>query len=102
MSHYQHHVFFCSNQCSKGKACCDAHGATDARTYAKARVAEQGIKGRGRTRINKAGCLGRCGEGPVLVVYPEAVWYRYANIADIEEIVQEHLANGRVVERLRI
>jgi (2Fe-2S) ferredoxin len=53
-------------------------------------------------RINTAGCLDRCAEGPVMVVYPEAVWYTYLDHEDIEEIIQEHLVNGRVVERLLI
>jgi len=49
-----------------------------------------------------AGCLDRCEEGPTVVVYPEGVWYRYADQRDIDEIVDSHLVNGRVVERLRI
>ena len=49
-----------------------------------------------------AGCLDRCGEGPVAVVYPEGVWYTYVDQEDLEDIVQEHLVNGRVVERLQL
>jgi len=52
--------------------------------------------------VNQAGCLDRCEEGPVLVVYPEATWYTYVDQADIDEIIEEHLVHGRVVERLRI
>ena len=58
--------------------------------------------GSGKVRINKAGCMDRCDSGPVLVVYPDAVWYSYVDNEDIEEIIQEHLVHGRVVERLRI
>jgi (2Fe-2S) ferredoxin len=50
--------------------------------------------------VNKAGCLDRCSGGPVAVVYPEAVWYTYVDQADINEIVQSHLKNGEVVQRL--
>ena len=50
--------------------------------------------------MNKAGCLDRCAAGPVVVVYPEAVWYTYVDTQDIDEIVESHLKNGRVVERL--
>lgn len=46
--------------------------------------------------------MDRCSEGPIAVIYPEAVWYSYSDEDDIEEIVQEHLLNGRVVERLKI
>ena len=38
----------------------------------------------------------------MLVVYPDNVWYTYIDKDDIEEIIQEHLVNGRVVERLKI
>ena len=60
------------------------------------------LNGPGGVRINKAGCLGRCDAGPVLVVYPEETWYGYVDNEDIEEIVQEHLVHGRVVERLKV
>lgn len=76
------------------------------RDYAKKRVKELGLgdggKAGGRLRVNQAGCLDRCEEGPCVVVYPEAVWYTYVDRADIDEIVEEHLRHGRVVERLRI
>ena len=60
------------------------------------------MKGPGKVRINKAGCLDRCDHGPVLVVYPEAVWYTYVDKEDVEEIIQEHLVHGRIVERLKL
>ena len=61
-----------------------------------------GLAGPGQVRVNKAGCLDRCAAGPVAVVYPEAVWYTYVDNHDIDEIVESHLKNGKVVERLRI
>ena len=60
----------------------------------------QGLAGPGQVRVNKAGCLDRCAAGPVAVVYPEAVWYTYVDEQDIDEIVESHLKNGKVVERL--
>ena len=82
--------------------CCAKLGAVEAQTYAKDRIGQLKLKGQGKVRINKAGCMDRCDEGPVLVVYPEAVWYQYVDTDDIEEIIQEHLVHGRVVERLKI
>jgi (2Fe-2S) ferredoxin len=102
MSHYKHHVFFCCNQREPGENCCQNHQADALRDYAKNRVKALGLAGKGKVRINKAGCLDRCDEGPVIVVYPEEVWYTYVDKADIDEIVEEHLKHGRVVERLRI
>ena len=72
------------------------------RDYAKKRVKELGFAGEGKTRINQAGCLDRCEEGPCIVVYPEGVWYTYVDRHDIDEIVEQHLKNGRIVERLRM
>ncbi len=102
MSYYERHVFFCCNQREEGKACCNDHGARELRDYAKAQVKQLGLNGPGKVRVNNAGCLDRCKEGPVLVVYPEAAWYTYVDTDDIDEIVREHLAGGRIVERLRI
>lgn len=70
--------------------------------YAKARVKQLGQSGQGRVRINKAGCLDRCEEGPVLVVYPDDVWYTYVDQSDVDEIIDRHVLKGEIVERLRI
>jgi len=102
MAFYKYHVFFCTNQREDGSACCQRFDALAMRDYAKQRSKELGLAGPGKVRINTAGCMDRCQEGPVLVVYPEATWYSYIDKEDIEEIIQEHLLNGRVVERLQI
>jgi (2Fe-2S) ferredoxin len=63
-------------------------------------VKQLGLAGPGEVRVNKAGCLDRCAGGPVAVVYPEGVWYSYVDTSDIDEIVESHLKNGQVVQRL--
>ncbi len=63
---------------------------------------ERGLTGEGRVRVNQAGCLDRCEEGPVCVVYPEGVWYTYVDESDIDEIIDSHLVGGKPVERLII
>jgi len=103
MGFYQHHVFFCCNQRPPGaKVCCNNAGATELRDYAKQRIKDLDCAGAGKVRINMAGCLDRCEQGPVIVVYPEEVWYTYVDRDDVDEIIEEHLLHGRVVERLRI
>ena len=102
MSFYQRHVFFCCNQREPGEACFNNHDAQKIRDYAKDRIKSLGLAGQGKVRVNMAGCLDRCTEGPVMVVYPEAVWYTYVDREDIDEIIREHLQNGRVVARLKI
>lgn len=102
MSYYSKHVFFCTNQRADGEPCCANLDAVAMHAHAKERVKALGLAGRGKLRINKAGCLDRCDEGPCLVVYPEGVWYAYVDRADIDEIIDEHLVHGRPVERLKI
>lgn len=101
MSYYRHHVFFCTNR-RQGKACCQDHNAQALRDYAKDRVKALGLAGPGGVRINSAGCLDRCGEGPVIVIYPQETWYTYVDREDIDEIIEQHLQHGKVVERLKI
>jgi (2Fe-2S) ferredoxin len=100
MSYYKHHIFFCLNLRSGGEACCADHNPQAAFDHCKARVKAEDLAGPGGVRVNKAGCLDRCAGGPVAVVYPEGTWYTYVDKADIEEIVEQHLKHGRVVERL--
>lgn len=99
-SYYGRHIFFCLNERTNGEASCAQYQAQQAFDRCKARVKAEGLAGPGKVRVNKAGCLDRCAAGPVAVVYPEAVWYTYVDQADIDEIVDSHLKNGQVVERL--
>ncbi len=100
--YYERHVFFCCNQRSDGRASCEDHGAAELRDYCKKQVKQLGLAAAGQVRVNMAGCLDRCEQGPVAVVYPEGVWYRYQNKADVDEIVEKHLRGGEPVARLRI
>ncbi len=100
MAYYERHIFFCLNQRVNGEASCADHAAKAGFDQWKARVAAAGRNGKGGVRVNKAGCLDRCAGGPVAVVYPEAVWYSWVDKSDIDEIVESHLRNGQVVERL--
>lgn len=100
--YYRYHLFFCVNEREDGSQCCQQFNARAMRDYAKDRVKQLGLAGPGQVRVNLAGCLDRCSHGPVLVVYPEGIWYTYVDREDIDEIVEEHLLGGHVVERLRI
>ena len=101
MSYYKRHLFMCVNH-REDKACCQDHGAAELRTYAKNRTKELGIAKQGGVRVNQVGCLDRCDEGPVAVVYPDAVWYTYTDESDLDEIISKHLIAGEVVDRLKI
>ena len=99
---YRHHVFFCTNQRTDGKQCCQQYNAAEMREYAKQRCKTLGIHGAGQIRINSAGCLDCCNQGPAIVVYPEAIWYSWVDKEDIDEIIEQHLQQGKPVARLRL
>ena len=101
-NYYLHHVFFCLNQREDGEACCMDKGAEQAFDYMKKRVKQLGLNGEAKIRVNRAGCLDRCNEGPLMVVYPEAIWYTFVDNTDIDEIIDSHLMHGKVVVRLKI
>lgn len=103
-SYFKHHIFFCTNERSPDdpRGDCSRRSCVNAQEYVKGRAHELGLLGAGKVRVNKAGCLDRCDKGPICVVYPDNVWYQYMDQQDLEEIVVEHLQNGRVVERLLV
>jgi (2Fe-2S) ferredoxin len=104
LSYYNRHIFFCVNDrgADADRPSCNQCGSAAMRDYAKRRVKELGLAGEGQLRVNQAGCLDRCEEGPVCVVYPEGVWYTYVDEEDIDEIIESHLVRGKPVDRLKI
>jgi (2Fe-2S) ferredoxin len=98
--YFERHIFFCLNERKNGEECCAQHQAQAAFDRCKQAIRDANLSGPGQVRVNKAGCMDRCAAGPVAVVYPEGVWYSYVDLQDIDEIVESHLKNGKVVERL--
>jgi (2Fe-2S) ferredoxin len=94
---YQYHLFFCTHE-REGKAHCQEHDAVSLRNYAKQRVKDLKLK---KVRVNNSGCLNRCALGPMLVVYPEGVWYQYPNTDEIAERIASPVMQGQIVERLK-
>ena len=99
--YFSTHVFCCENKRDKddSRGSCQRAGGSKIRDYMKSRCKKLGLP---KTRINSSGCLDRCEMGPVIVVYPQGVWYHVANEDDAEEIIQKHLIGGEIVERLRL
>jgi (2Fe-2S) ferredoxin len=99
---YEHHLFICVNERDESAArpSCLPQGAKKLKSAFKDAIKDAGLKG--RVRANESACLDQCEHGPVVVVYPEAVWYGHVRPADAEEIVREHLVKGTPVERLRL
>jgi len=104
IGYYQRHLFFCTNDrgMDAERPSCNQCGSAALREYAKARAKKMELTGPGKIRINTSGCLDRCEQGPVCVVYPEGVWYTYIDEDDVDEIIDSHIIKGKPVERLII
>jgi (2Fe-2S) ferredoxin len=102
LAKFKHHVFICTNERdeSASRPSCSNEGSGKLKSAFKDAVKEAGLKG--QIRANELGCLDQCEHGPVVVVYPDAVWYGFVHVKDVGEIVNEHLLHGRPVERLRL
>jgi (2Fe-2S) ferredoxin len=102
MSFYQKHVFMCTHERTDGTACCQRYNAQKMQKYMKQKVKGLGKHSLNQIRINRSGCLGLCEQGPAMVVYPDNIWYSWIDEDDLDEIIEQHLVNGKPVERLRI
>jgi (2Fe-2S) ferredoxin len=100
MAYYKHHIFFCLNEREDGAQCCTDYNAHAMFDYMKKKIKSLNLNGPNKVRVNRGGCFDRCHEGPLMVIYPEAVWYRYIDKEDLDEIINQHLEKGKVVERL--
>jgi (2Fe-2S) ferredoxin len=102
MAAFEKHIFVCTNRRPDGnpKGCCASKGAEAVAEALRVGVHSAGL--RGRVRVNSAGCMDHCGVGPVVVVYPEGVWYAGVRVEDVPEILSGHILGGEPVERLRI
>jgi len=98
-AYFRKHVFCCQNVREPGhsRGCCSDKGSVELRDYMKDQCKKQGLAD---VRINVAGCLDRCELGPVMVIYPEGVWYNYKTKEDVDKIIEAHLKNDSVVDEL--
>ncbi|MSP82274.1 MAG: (2Fe-2S) ferredoxin domain-containing protein [Alphaproteobacteria bacterium] len=97
--YYRKHVFCCTNVRPEGhpRGCCSAKGSVALRDYMKDQAKKLGFSD---VRVNIAGCLDRCELGPTVVIYPEGVWYTCRDRDDVDDILREHIGQGRRVARL--
>ncbi len=88
---YRYHAVLCCG------TKCEPDGSRELVNYMKSRLLDQGMSD---IRVNRAGCLGVCVQGPIMVVYPGGIWYCNLNQENVDRIIEEHLKSGRVVEDL--
>lgn len=102
MAKFQRHVFVCTNERAPGdkRGDCASRGAHELVAELKQKLYARGMTK--MVRPNKSGCLDQCEHGAAMVVYPEAVWYGHVELADLDEIVEQHLVRGCPVARLVI
>lgn len=102
LARFERHIFVCTNQRdgSAPRGSCAADGNGGLHKLFKEKLASTGLGN--SVRANKAGCLDQCEHGPVVVVYPEQVWYGFVQPGDVDEIVREHIVGGRPVMRLTL
>lgn len=98
MEPFPRHIFVCTQPKPEGVTSCPANGAWSVLAALERELLAQGFDN--DVQLSTCGCLGLCDEGPILIVYPEGVWYRKVREADVPEIVSSHLRNGKIVDRL--
>lgn len=97
-----HHIFVCLNQRPAGhpRGSCGEQNATA--VYEKFGMGIEQKMLFGKVLLTNSGCMGPCSMGPVVVVYPEGVWYKGVKPEDVDEILDAHIVGGKKVERLEI
>lgn len=99
---YKKHMFFCNNIRKDEKKCCSQSDAKTMYNYAKDALRKDNTLGKGNFGVSESRCLGRCEDGPVIVIYPDNIWYTYIDTEDIDEIIKSHIYENKIVKRLEI
>ncbi len=98
----KYHVFVCTSCRINGvqKGFCHNKGSVGIVERLMEEIEDRGLSG--EVVVNNTGCFGICDKGPIMVVYPEGVWYGSVSVDDIERIVEEHFEGGTPVSELMI
>jgi (2Fe-2S) ferredoxin/predicted O-methyltransferase YrrM len=98
MEPFRFHLFVCTQQKPEGVVSCPSQGAFAVLDRLDREIEAHGLGS--EVQLTTCGCMGLCDEGPVMVVYPEGVWYRRVQPGDVPEIVARHLGRGKPVDEL--
>ena len=100
-----HHVFVCTGTSCSAVNSAEVKAAFERELLARGILFGKEKKGknpRGSIILTECASVGFCAIGPAVMVYPDGVWYAQVRPADVTEIIEEHILNGRVVERLAL
>ena len=97
-----YHILVCSNQRPPGhpRGSCGENGAMAVLQAIQTGIETKGLFG--KALLSTSSCLGPCSMGPVMVVYPDGIWYTGVKPEDVDEILDQHIANGQKVARLEM
>ena len=98
MEPFQYHVLVCTQEKPEGVKSCSASCSGQVLSVLHRELEVLGVAG--NVQVTTCGCLGLCDEGPMLIVYPDGVWYRGVKVPDVPDIVSSHLRSGKPVARL--
>ncbi|HEX6881621.1 MAG TPA: methyltransferase dimerization domain-containing protein, partial [Terriglobales bacterium] len=98
MEPFRHHVFVCTQVKAEGVTSCSASGSGGMLAALIKSLTDHGLDD--DVQVTTCGCMGLCDDGPVMIVYPDGVWYRKLQPGDMDEIVKSHLKDGAIVSRL--
>lgn len=98
----KYHVFVCSSSRINGQqqGFCHSNDAIDIVQRLLEEIEDQDLTD--DVMVTNTGCMGICQSGPVMVIYPEGIWYTEVGVGDVTEIVESHLVNGSKVSRLEL
>ena len=102
MPAFKYHVIVCGNVREPGhsRGCCDPEGKQTLKDAFKRELKKAGLAL--QSRANHAGCVDQCEHGPVVVIYPQGIWYGKVTVEDVPRIVSRTLLGGEILHDLQI
>lgn len=101
----QHHIFVCTGKSCSAVDSAEVKAAFERELLTRGMLFGKEKKGKnpkGSVVLTECASVGFCAIGAAVMVYPEGIWYAQVRAADVQEIVEQHIVNGRVVERLAL
>ncbi len=98
----KYHVIVCTNSRPPGhpRGSCGEKGGTDVMMKFYEEMQNLGLFD--QVLSTGSTCTGPCQLGTMVIVYPDGVWYQKVTQADVKEIMEQHIAKGKPVERLKV